>query len=258
MEEIFTQIDSALVEIQKLAARKKVDPKTQAEELRMWHKWDKGGRRPKHLEPLLKSLEPFVARRSRVWVGKLRDIPPDIAKAEFQDRVVDAISTFDPKRGVKLTTYLTPQLMRANRFFTSYQNPARIVEPRTYGITAYQSAQERLQTRLGRQPSVKEVAKKMGWKQSQVRMLRSELRKAVPSGQFQASPSGFTMSRTNELMRFLPHELNKEENRVFSRVYGLKGKPPMGTNDIAKDLGISAPKVSRLRRAIAKKIKKLQ
>jgi DNA-directed RNA polymerase specialized sigma subunit len=59
-----------------------------------------------------------------------------------------------------------------------------------------------------------------------------------------------------EVLKLIPYELSPEENAVFEHVYGTGGKPQLGTGDIAKRLNMSAPKVSRVKSAIAEKIKK--
>ncbi len=54
-------------------------------------------------------------------------------------------------------------------------------------------------------------------------------------------------------MRLLPYELNTDERAVFEHLYGVGGKTRKSPGQIAKKLKMSAPKVSRLKRAIAKK-----
>ena len=146
--------------------------------------------------------------------------------------------------------------MKANRFVTTYQNPARIVEPRTYMITKMRGAEDFLHQELRRPPTAMELAEHMQVPTQQVELLKKELRKAVPTGQFEAYPAGFTPSKTNELLRLIPYELTPEENSVFEHVYGTGGKPQLGTGDIAKRLNMSAPKVSRIKSAIAEKMKR--
>jgi DNA-directed RNA polymerase specialized sigma subunit len=230
----------------------------QANEQEMWNTWNTTGRKPEQLKPLLKSLDPFLNRQMSVYQHRLRDIPPDVIRAEFQDRLVDGIASYDPNRGAKLNTHLNYQLLRAKRFVRTYQNPARIVEPRMRGITPLKAAEERLSERLKRSPTVGELSTHMRqqtkdpfWTPKQVTALRTELRQARPTGQLSADPS--TMSPSRQIMRLLPYELGKDEKAVFHRVYGSGGHRPMGTNEIAKQLGMSAPKVSRIKRRVAKK-----
>ncbi|MHC4180574.1 MAG: hypothetical protein ACYSWU_23995, partial [Planctomycetota bacterium] len=73
----------------------KLSPRAQ-QELTMWNDWNASGRNPNKLRPLIKSLQPLVRHRSRIFVNKVRDIPPPVIEAEFQDQLVSALETYDP------------------------------------------------------------------------------------------------------------------------------------------------------------------
>ncbi len=254
-------VDEALEALEKTAfAQRKPNTlarrqQQQSREAQMWQDWDQNGRKPKKLEPLMQSLEPFVAQQRRVYERRLRDIPPDVVRSEFEDHLVRGISSYDPNRGALLSTHLKHQLKRARRFVNTYQNPGRIVETRLSGITPMKAAQEKLERTLGREPTDGELAKSMGWSTTETSRLRKELRKAYPTGQFSLDPASTSPSKTKEILSLLPQELDPDENKVFQYVYGTQGKPQLGTNQIAGRLGMSAPKVSRLKLSIANKWK---
>ena len=224
-------------------------------ELEMWERWKDGGRKPDHLRPLVQSLQPLVNNRMRVFHNRIRDIPPDAIRAEFHDQLLGALDTFDPNKG-KMTTWVNKTLMKANRFINTYQNPGRIGEKRIGRISGFQTAEDNLRSTLGRSPTIIEISDKAMIPQNEVKLLSEELRGSHPVGQFgDADPTSFTMSRTNEIMNLLPHDLTHTENAVFEYVHGVGGKKVLGTGDIAKKLGMSSPKVSRIKSTIAKKWK---
>ena len=227
--------------------------KRQQREMEMWEQWQQSGQQKKHLRPLLSSLKGFINHRANVYAGRVRDIPPEAIRAEFTNQTVQALQSFDPNRGTKLTTHIGHQLKKAQRFITTYQNPGRIPE---YRIRELQDAEQRLDERLGRAPTQLELADKLKWSPRQVGVLQREVRKALPTGQFEQDPSSFVPSRQKEVLRLLPYELNSEERAVFEYIYGVGGKPKLGPGAIAQRLGMSAPKVSRLKRAIADKYAK--
>lgn len=232
----------------------KLSPRSQ-QELTMWNDWNASGRKPNKLRPLIKSLQPLVRHRSRIFINKVRDIPPPVIEAEFQDQLVGALETYNPKKS-QLKTWVTNRLIKANRFINTYQNPARIGEKRIYDITKMQTAEERLRNQLGREPSTMEISDFAKLPLNDVRTLQKEVRKAYPVGHFgPADPTTFTPSKTNEIMKLLPYDLTPEENVVFDLVHGVKGTGPLGTGAIAKRLKMSAPKVSRLKKAVAMKWK---
>lgn len=225
------------------------------DELQMWQTWNSKGRKPNHLRPLVKSLQPLVQHRAKIFQNKLRDIPPAAIEAEFDDRLLDALSTFNPEKG-RMKTWVTRNLMKANRFINTYQNPGRIGEKRIYDISKFQNAEGFLRDQLGRSPTVHEIADHAKMPVREAELLRSEVRKAMPIGQLEVDPTIVRPSRTKEVMRLLPYDLTPDENAVFEYVHGVAGKPKLGTNDIAKKMGLSAPKVSRIKSQIATKWRK--
>ena len=227
----------------------------QAKELEMWHHWNTNGRQPEHLQPLMKSFKPLISSKVNVYTSKIRDIPPEAIRAEFNNQFVKALETYDPNRGAGLGTHIHYHLEKARRFITTYQNPGRIPENRIYKIRELQDAEMHLDDRLGRPPTQLELADHLKWSPRQVGLLQKEVRRAMPTSQFEFDPLTHMPSRQQEILRLLPYELTNEERAVFEYVYGVGGKPELGTGEIAKKLKMSPPKVSRLKSAIAEKVK---
>lgn len=231
--------------------------KRQQREFEMWQQWKDGGMKKQQLRPLIKSFRPLINHRANVFAGgKIRDIPPAAIRAEFTNQFVSALQTYDPNRGAGLGTHISHHLKKAQRFITTYQNPARIPENRIYRIRELQDAETRLDEQYGRAPTQLELADTLKWSPKQVDMLQREVRKARPTSAFESDPSTFTPSRQKEVLRLLPYDLNSDERAVFEHLYGVGGKPRLGPGAIARKLGMSAPKVSRLKRSIAEKYSK--
>jgi len=250
-------VDEFLDEVNGLEKRSVDDLRDrQKREMEMWNQWQQNGQQKQDLRPLLRSLKGFVAHRANVFADRVRDIPPAAIRAEFTNQTVQALQSFDPNRGTKLTTHIGHQLKKAQRFITTYQNPGRIPENRIYRISEFNNAQQRLDEKLGRSPTQLELADHLKWSPRQVDVLQREIRKALPTGKFEHDPASFVPSRQKEVLRLLPYELNSEEKAVFEYIYGIGGKPKLGPGDIAQRLGMSAPKVSRLKKAIGEKYAK--
>jgi len=246
-------LDEAYELLEKEAmAKKPLTPRAQ-KEIQLWHDWNNSGRKPDKLRPLLKSLDPLIKNKQRLYENRLRDIPPPAIAAEFQDQAVNAIKTFDPNRA-QLNTWVNSQLRKVNRFVDTYRNTARIGEKRINQITQFQNAESQLKDELGRSPTAFEISDFAKLPLGDVQKLQSEIRRTYPTSQFgDASPAAVVPSKTDHIMRLLPYELTPEENAVFEYVYGVGGKPSLSTNEIAKKLNVSAPKISRLKQNIAKK-----
>jgi DNA-directed RNA polymerase specialized sigma subunit len=228
----------------------------QGKEMDMWNQWNAGGRQPEHLQPLINSFKPLINSKVNIYTTKIRDIPPEAIRAEFLNQFVQAMQTYDPNRGAGLGTHVQHQLKKAQRFVTTYQNPGRIPENRIYKIRELQDAEMHLDDRFGRAPTQLELADHLKWSPRQVGLLQKEVRKARPTSQFENDPFAYTPSRQQEILRLLPYELTHDERAVFEYVYGIGGKPQLGTGDIATKLSMSPPKVSRLKASIAGKYRK--
>jgi len=222
-------------------------------EMQMWQQWKDGGQKKKDLRPLMKSFRPLIAHQSNQWATRQRDIPPAAIRAEFTNQFISALDTYDPNRGAALNTHIRHQLKKSARFVTTYQNPGRIPENRVYKIRSLQDAELHLDEKLGRTPTQHEVADHLKWSPRTVDVLQREIRKARPTSQFETDPSTFVPSRQKEVLRLLPYELSSDEKAVFEHIYGVGGKKKMGPGQIARELKMSAPKVSRLKRSIADK-----
>ena len=228
----------------------------QQREIQLWQQWKDGGMQPQHLKPLMQSFKPLVAHRANIWAGKVRDVPASAIRAEFNNQFVQALQTYDPNRGTALGTHITHTLKKAQRFVTTYQNPARIPENRIYRIQELKDATQRLDEEFGRPPTQLEIADHLKWSPRQVEFLQKEVRVSRPTGQFEHDPMTFTPSRQQEVLRLLPYELTSEEKQVFEYLHGVGGKPRLEPGQIAQRLNMSAPKVSRLKKTIAEKYDK--
>ena len=224
----------------------------QAKELEMWHTWQQGGKQPDHLRPLIQSLRPFIKSQADLWATRNRDIPPAAIRAEFMNQAVAALETYDPTKAA-LNTHIGHRLKKAQRFVTSYQNPARIPENRIYRVRDLQDATTHLDQQFGRPPTQLELADHLKWSPRQVDLLQREIRKARPTSQFSSDPFKTSPSRHQEILRLLPYELTTDERSVFEHLYGIGGKPQLEPGQIATTLNMSAPKVSRLKKSIADK-----
>lgn len=232
------------------------------EDLRLWHIWDQSGRAPEHLSPLMKRYEPLLARKARDW--KAPAVSPEAFGAELQRQFIQAAHTFDPSRGVAFNTHLQTRLPKAQRYNSRYQNVGYIPEGQSMNIGPLDRAHEELLDELGRAPTHAEIASRMGLPEHKVTALLKARRKDIPQTNREGVSDymiGSTTSREMDVIRIMqarPHEyFTPDEVKVFNHVYGVGGaKKITDTTGLASQLGISQPKVSRLKTSIADKVKK--
>lgn len=224
-------------------------------DLDLWRSWDRGGRTPELMEPLLDQFTPLLESQVRRYVGHV-NIPDSALRAEFEDQFAKAARSFDPNRGVQLSTHVVNHLRGARRFVVQHQNMGRIPEHQINKIHQLTSAVHELQDELGRVPDHYALASRLNWSPTQIKRLRSGLRKDLLSSQFQASVGVLTPSRWETLKMLLPAELGERQKFVFKHTVGLPGAPILRAQEIARRLKVSPATVSKDRADIAKKLER--
>ena len=86
--------------------------------------WRKS-RAPQDLEALIKALEPLIHAEVNRRAGTLSR---DLLVVQAKKLAVDAVKSFNPSMGVKLSTHVTNQLQKLSRVNYAHQNAARIPE----------------------------------------------------------------------------------------------------------------------------------
>lgn len=244
----------AIEELVKDAARK---GGLENDDLQLWHQWRESDEDPNHLRPLMSQFRGMIRQSVNRWTSI--DMPPAVIQAEHNKQFLRALRTYDPDKG-KLGTWVGNHLKKApQRFLTTYQNPARIVETRTgakRGI--FDNATATLDDQLGREPTSQELSEHLGWSLPEVERAQAEGRKALYASTmpYGLDPTVNMPSRATEIARFIKPELSPEESLVWEYTTGDGGKQQLKPGEIATKLGMSPSKVSRLRNSIAEKIKK--
>jgi DNA-directed RNA polymerase specialized sigma subunit len=223
-------------------------------DLQLWTKWRDNGKQPEHTEELLNNFSGIINKSANRFAA-LKDIPKSAVKAEFHIQAMKAFETYDPNKAA-LSTHLTNQLRRGDRFVHTYQNIGRVVESRIYKITQYKNDRALLEDKLGRPASSQELADHLKWPVKQVVAMENEVRGQLPASRSSMEHLVVKPSKDAEVLRLIPYELTGEEKIVFEYTYGLNGKPQLTPGQMSTTLNISQSKISRLKSAIASKIEK--
>lgn len=228
---------------------------SKAREEHLWRSWKASGfRNQDKLRELQKSMGGLI--RSNVNKYKAAPVPQDLIQMDAERIFVEALKDYEPDKS-RLSTHISNRLSRLHRFVSENQNVARVVENRAgkaFGM--YKTSLGLARDELGREPTDMELAEKMTLEfgkpitPKQAKAFRKEDRgdRFVSDEDFT-----FTPTETRMLIKLLPEELTPIENQVFERYYGVNGSPKMKPGQIAKQLRMSGPKVSRILNSIKKK-----
>lgn len=232
---------------------------TRASELELWKTWKKSGEQPKHLDPLLKSLTRVLQKRANE-AGKGRvEVPTAAIDFAHKQQAVNALRSYDPAKGVKLTTWVTTNLKKVSRFIHNTQNLTRITEPLAMKIGTFRAVKADLTERLGHEPDDHTMHQSLvphGYSMKDIKRLNKEVRKSYVSGQggLDDVQGALNSSPDVEVIHLVVPQLSKSELAVHEYTFGLNGKAKLAPGAIAKKLKMDNSKVAKLRTSIWKKM----
>jgi len=227
---------------------------TQKKELELWHHWNTNGQKPEHLIPLYESYKPLLVREANKYANKV-EIPTAAIHHEIDRHFVNAIKTFNPKRGTQLNTWVQTNLQKSSRYIKTYQNIGKIPEGQISQIRRFDAAKEHLMNQLGHEPDTKTLADHLGWPQRRVVQMIKERRRDLPASGFESDPAELMTPKELEAIKLMQYDLTPEERTVYEYTFGMNGKPRHQPGQIAKTTGIHPSKVSRIRNRLVDKLK---
>ena len=227
--------------------------RTQRKELDLWHQWNAGGRKPEDMQALHKSLKPIINKRVGVYAGKV-PIPTSAIRHEMNKQFINAVRTYNPNVGTKLSTWVENNLKKSRRFINNYQNMGKIPEGQISLIPKYDRAFDELTTEFGHAPDTKSIAERMGEPFRKVQQLERERRADLGRSGFQSDPSEVLAPKELEALSIIQYDLTPEERTVYEYTFGMNGREMLKPGQIAKATGMHVSKVSRLRNKLKEKV----
>ena len=182
--------------------------------------------------------------------------------------LMKAIDNFDTGQNVRFSTYAVPMIIGEIRRYLRDNNQIRV--SRSLRDTAYKAlkARERLTYRMGREPSIEEIAVEMEVREEDVVLALEAIQDPVslfdPVYQNGGGDAIYVMDqlcdeRVNEddwvrdlSIRQALQRLQQRERRIIRRRF-FQGKTQM---EVAEEIGISQAQVSRLEKAALQQMKK--
>ncbi len=180
--------------------------------------------------------------------------------------LIKAIDNFDPKLGLRFSTYGQPMIVGEIRRFLRDNNAVRV--SRSVRDVAYKAmqAREQLQKKLGREPSVPEIAECVKLSERTVTLALESVVEPISLYEpifndggdtifvmDQLGESGGEESWISEIqLRDTVEKLSDREKKIMALRY-LAGKTQM---EVAREIGISQAQVSRLEKGALNRIKK--
>lgn len=255
-------IDSTNQYIRKIS---QIDHKISREESHdLWKRVKRGDRRAKDriMELNLKLVIP-IAKRFLYPGADLMDLVE-----EGNLGLLHAIDKFDPRKGYRFSTYASYWIEQYVRRSVEENSKTIRIPPHAWtALRKWLRQWDAMHGKLGRDPTLAEMARKMHWTANQVRTAinASEIVTGLSSMEtpltdenadtvgdlLQDHDSGtpetlISILRLHDELKDALVEIGERERMIIELRYGLVGQTPMTLNDIGKKLSLSRERVRQI------------
>lgn len=194
------------------------------------------------LDALLRRLDPVVQAEVNRRAGTLSR---DLLLGQARKLAVDAIRSFDPNRGVKITTHVVNQLQKLSRVNYTHQNAARIAEHHMLQFHTLRVARDDFAAEHGRDATTEELADHLRWSPSklgqvQAQFQRSELLEhAGGGGGTDTRAHAFVATEHDPSIGYVYATLSPRQQKIFEHITGYNGAKMMKNPEIMKKMDIT-------------------
>ena len=171
-------------------------------------------------------------------------VPLTFVKIEAYKLARVAAEKYDPKTGIKFSTYLTNALQKLTRLSTQYGGTVRVPENKQFKISKLNQIETGLTETYGRQPTSSELADAAGMSLTSVNSLLGARKKDVNLSNLAYTPI-FHAGNNDDWYHFVYHDLTDKDKLIFEHKTGFGGKSVLGTAALAKKLSMSPSTVSQ-------------
>lgn len=220
------------------------------DDLNMWNQW-KSDPNSKNLSALIKQVKPILYTGTQAYRGSLSDAVID---AEAKKQAVTAFKTYDPSRGVKVSTHVMNYMPKVNRLNYKYQDLYKVPELRRIKFDTFNRATNDLNESLGREPTTEEVASSLGWSKAEVARHQAESFGELSDSQPYAADVGAYDLETENIAAYVYHDLTPRDKLVLEHTTGYNGKQVLNRQQIMKQLNMTSGQLSYAKQRISQKI----
>lgn len=235
-------------------------PSLQTKQIEMWKQWQSSNEDPNHLRPLHNSFKGLIQSQVNKYKN-LEALPPPMLQAKANELFLESLRNYNPNKSA-MSTHVTNNLKRLDRFVKTYQNAGRIQESRAGNFAEYLAAKSSLIEDLGRAPTAEELAAHMTTSMNKtissneaMRYMKED-RKDIGEASWSDDSLTRIPSASAMILRLVAQELKPEQRAVYERLFGVNGARRQRPSEIALALRVHPSKISRIRKEIEKVLKK--
>ena len=178
-----------------------------------------------------------------------------------------AIKNYDPSYGNSLPTYLSGQLQKLTRITRDLRSPIKVPERQLYEAAELARTEEEWkEDHGGKEPTVSDLADKMGVSIKKIENIRKQFMKQVSESKYfsgatseddtssNAEQAASETSYTKEAIGYVYNDLGYRDKKILEYTTGYGGSDILSPAEISKKLNISQSQVSRINAKLANRI----
>lgn len=225
-------------------------------ELKLWEAWKGNGKKPEHLEPLLKSLDPLIkSETTRRMQGLGGSIPQTALKNALRNATMSALDSYNPEKGTQLTTHVVNNFKRITDFVASNRNAKYMPREDVEKYEQFQNAKREFKELNGRDPTLVELQSALpAWKPKYV----AKMYKGFGAEAFTDMGTDLEhdvqiedpVQRIRGAYHLVKSTMKPEEQQFAELHYPEEGTTQMGVSHIAKAMKIPEHRVYRIKKRV--------
>ncbi len=202
----------------------------------LYKQWKRTGA-SQDLSALVKNLEPLIQAEVNRRAGSLSRA---LLVVQAKKLTVDAIKSFNPSMGVKISTHVTNQLQKLSRVNYAHKDAARIPEHSHLQYHSVNIANEDFKAEHGREPSTEELADALRWSPKKLEQFQTQFGRAEFLEHAKESPGDLFIAATHDpRIDYVYSTLSPRQQQIFEYTTGYHGKPRLKNPQLLTKLGIT-------------------
>ncbi len=218
----------------------------------LYEKWARS-HSPADLEAVVKGLDGLIQSEVNRRAGT---ISRELLTIQAKKLAVDAVRTYNPNMGVRLSTHVTNQLQKLSRVNYAHQNAARIPEHSMLQFHTVNIATEDFKADQGREPTTHELADALRWSPKKVEQFRTQFGRSELVESIDTPGSLFVAAEHDPRVEYVYSTLTPRQQLLFEYLTGFHGKEKLSNTKVMAKLGITQGVLSyektKLREAFTK------
>jgi len=205
---------------------------------------------PENLNQVVKTLEPITRYALRTY--NAADNP--LLRQQARLFAAEAVKSFDPTKGAKLTTWTASNLRQLGRARRALNAPVKVPERAQLDMLHVHKAELEFMDKHGREPDVRELADAARFSPDKIAALRKSFRPVVSQDAMGDLQQSHAPALSDEAIDYVHRDADYVDRKILEWKTGWKGSEIRSPQDIAVSLKLTPSQLSRRSAKLALKI----